>query len=166
MSAVAERQVQRKLVLQDAPPLVLATVCEARMRLPGHDENDILAMIEEGALPFAWDIALKPGRMAREFRIWPDCIEHYARTGGTRRYARSFESALHELLGRHGKPFITSNQVRLQLNCGPTHVINLVDAGQLKQLPGTKYKTGPNGAALVMRESYIEFLRTRLEGAV
>lgn len=169
MPAVAPQSAQRKLVLDDSPALVLATVSDARAALPGHDEDDILALIEDGSLPFAWDIALRPGKSAREFRLYPACVEHYRRTGGSRPYpdAARFDAVIVRLLGHHaGKPFLTSNTLRLLLNCGPTHIINLIDAGALKQMPGTVYRRGPNGAALVESYSFVRFLETRLEGAL
>jgi hypothetical protein len=159
---------QRKLVLDDQLYRPLITIESARSSLPGHDEDDIIALIDEGFIPWAWNIALKPGRMARELRLLPECVEHYRRTYGSRGVAidahlTSIDRVIAHLLKFHDKPFILSTDIRLILNCGSTHVTNLVDAKVLKQLPGTDYRRGPNGAACVTRESLEQFLTARLE---
>lgn len=189
------KSTQKKLVLNDAPSLVLLTIDAARALLPGHDEDDILSLVEDRFVPFAWDISLRPGTTARELRLFPACIEHYARTGGSRPFSfdgltlpqisestnrRAFRQALQEsdfmfgqltqrvlaaLLQGHTKPFISGNTLRLLLNCGSTHLTNLIDAGALRQLPGTEYRRGPHGAALLDRDSVLQFLQSRLEGA-
>jgi hypothetical protein len=164
---------QRKLVLDDAPTLVLATIAHARLQLPGHDEDDILALIQEGALLWSWNIALRPKVSAAEYRIWPDCITHYKATSGSRPYGqlagqpKTIEALVDQLVPE--KPFLWSTTIRLLLNCGPEHVTNLIDAKCLKCLPlttgGALYRRGPGGAACIKRESFIQFLKTRLEGA-
>jgi hypothetical protein len=159
---------QRKLVLNDPPSLVLATIETARLMLPGHDEDDILSLIQEGALPWSWNIALDPANSAREIRILPDCIDHYSRTGGSRQFGlRNLNFLIaHRLLPEAHKPFVLSTKLRLLFNCSATHITNLVDAAILKELVGTKYRRGPNGAACITRPSAIRFLETRLEAAL
>jgi hypothetical protein len=159
---------QRKLVLNDRATLVLATIETARLMLPGHDEDDILCLIQEGALPWSWNIALDPRNSAREIRILPDCIDHYARTGGSRQFGvRNLNFLIaHRLLPETHKPFVLSTALKLMLNCGATHITNLVDAKILEELPGTKYRRGPNGAACITRDSAVRFLQSRLEGAI
>jgi hypothetical protein len=150
---------QRKLPLDETPALVLADVAAARMALPGHDEDDILAMIEDGQLAYAWNIGLGT---AREIRIYPPCVEHYRRTGGSRQFNPAEPAVLAELLSRNGeKPFIKSSVLRLILNCGSTHLINLIEAKALRVVPNTTWGTGPNGAALVTIDSLKTFLQTR-----
>jgi hypothetical protein len=151
---------QRKLVLNDPTLLVLSTVHDARAQLPGHDEDDILALIEEGQIPWAWNIALKSQNAAREIRIWPDCIAHYRNTGGQRPY-RSAEPELNRIL-LDGKPFVNGSRLKLIFNCGATHIINLVDSKQLRVMPGTKYHRGPNGSPAIEAQSLLNFLNSRL----
>lgn len=152
---------QRKLVLDDKPSVVLATVETARQLLVGHDEDDILSLIEEGFLAYAWNIALST-HAARDPRIFPDCIAWYARTMGKGTYTRTDDQVLAELLKTNGdKPFIKGTTVRLILNCSSTHLINLVEAKQLALQPGTSYQRGPTGTPLVTVASFRQFLRSR-----
>jgi hypothetical protein len=169
------QSVQRKLRLDDSPSLVLATISDARRALPGHDEDDITLLIEENVL-LAWDISLRPGDTARELRILPHTIDRYARAGSKSFSVTSVISCKKSgslsnpfsatwpslLLGRHqDKPFLFATTIRLLLNCGATHVTNLVDAGSLVQLTGTEYRRGPNGAACIERGSFLTFLKGR-----
>ena len=155
---------QRKFVLTDQPVLALATVHHARSLLPGHDEDDILALIEDGSLLYAWDI--RGGDVSspasREIRILPACIEHYRLTGGHRPFPKSDHQVEADLLFNLGsKTFTTSRRLALVLNCSSTHVINLIEARQLAVLPNTTWGTGPNGAALVTIESVKTFFSSR-----
>ncbi len=166
---------QRKLVLDDLPRCVLATVETARLQLPGHDEDDILALVDEGYLPWSWNIALDPKSMSRELRIFPDCVLHYKTTVGKQPFPITGLDQLvrQHLLRGHDKPFLPSTLVKLILNCGATHVTNLIDAKQFSCLPlggggraPALYRRGPNGAALITRQSFVKFLETRLEGSL
>ena len=152
---------QRKLVLNDRPTLALATVETARQALPGHDEDDIKALWEEGFLLYAWNIGLGE---AIEARILPDCIEHYQRTLGSRpdpRTETQVTAALLKAMRVEHKPYVPVSAVRLLLNCSSTQVYNLIEAKLLKVQPGTTWTTGPNGSALVSVESFKTFLQTR-----
>jgi hypothetical protein len=138
--------------------LVLATVASAREQLPGHTEDDITALIEEGHLLHAWNIGLG---QARDLRIWPECITHYSATLGHRKFHRTLDQVIAQML-QTNKPYLTSSQLRLLLNCGPTHILHLVEAGALAKMPGTTYSRGPQGAALITVQSLKAFFQTRL----
>lgn len=157
---------QRKLPILDDHLLVLATISAARAKLPGHDEDDILALIEDGYL-LAFNIALQPPPlMARELRILPPSLDLYARQFSktpVRAFAHTWPRVL---LAGEDKPFLFAPTVALMLTCSPTHVTNLIDAGLLRQLDGTRYSRGPNGAACILRESFLGFLKSRLEGGL
>lgn len=168
--------VQRKLHLDDAPALVLATVTQARYCLSGYDEDNILDLIDNGFLAFTWDISIKPGKTAREFRIFPPCIAH-CKKSPNEEFPLSFDAVVAQLLARHNdKPFLMGTTVKLLLNCGATHLINLVDSGALRCLPNNPaiqksknpilYRRGPNGSPCITRDSFISFLRERLEGGL
>lgn len=150
---------QRKLVLDDTPALVLADVSTARRDLVGHDEDDILALIEEGFLLFAWNIAIGT---TRDIRILPDCIDHYRRTLGHRQYPRTDAQVIDAMLARGcaagDKPFMRSTTLRMLLNCSSTHIINLIQDNSLSVVPHTTWGQGPSGAALVTVDSIRSFL--------
>lgn len=156
---------QRKLVIKDQPTLVLATIDAARLQLPGHDEDDILGLIDEGFLAFAWNIALSHSDDSRrEIRIWPDCIDWYAKAQGKGQYSRTQAQVLNTLApARPGvrQDFVTSRRLRLLFNCGSTHIFNLIASKQLAVLPGTSWNTGPNGAAIIGLASVHRFLQSR-----
>lgn len=149
---------QRKLVLDDRPTLILATVAAARQSLPGHDEDDIKALWEEGQLLYAWNIGLGE---SIEARIFPDCIEHYKRTLGARPNPctdRQVVEALLKSMHAENKPCVSARSIRLLLNCSSTQIYNLLDAKLLKIQPGTNWQTGPNGSALITVDSFKQFL--------
>ena len=152
---------QRKLVLDDKPTLALATVETARLQLPGHDEDDIKALWEEGMLLYAWNIGLGE---AIEARILPDSIDHYKRTLGSRKDDRTpaqvTASLLRALRADH-KPVISARDLRLLLNCSSTQIYNLIEKRTLTTQPGTSWTTGPNGSALITVESFKQFLTNR-----
>lgn len=150
---------QRKMILDDPTLTVLSTIADARAKLPGHDEDDILALIEEGIILHAWNIALKK-TAAREIRILPACIDHYKSTGGARPFPIGGPDPLAPILATD-KPFILGARLKLILNCGATHIINLVDAKLLRVLPGTKYQRGPNGSPVIEMKSLLSFMQAR-----
>lgn len=161
-SAVADRQVQRKLVLDDLPTLALATIETARHALPGHDEDDIIALIEEGFIAFAWNIALSTSA-AREIRIWPACIDHYKRNLGHRPFEADESIVTSDLVKAAvgDKPFATGSTLRLVLNCSSTHIINLIDHKRLAIQAGTKIERGPAGSPVITLSSLKTFLTSR-----
>lgn len=157
MPAVA----QRKLVLDDRPTLVLATVSSARHYLPGHDEDDILALIEEfGFIAFAWNIALTK-TASREIRIFPGCLEWYARTHGRGQYSRTEDQVFADLLAPIRQDFIKGKTLGLILNCSGTHIINLIEARLLTLQSGTSWSAGRNGTPLITVASAKQFLTSR-----
>lgn len=171
---------QRKFVLPgERPTLALLTIAAARAHLPGHDEDDIVSLIEEGKLLYAWDIGLGA---AREIRILPDCVDHYARTFGRQPYRQTDAqvwatlcSAIHVSAPCVGDPargrastggpcgpstFVTSRALSLLLCCGSTHILNLIRAKSLSIVPGTTWSTGQHGAALITLQSLQTFFET------
>lgn len=159
---------QRKLVLDDQPTLVLAGIDTARLYLAGHDEDDVLCLIEEGFIAHAWNIALSNSdETRREIRIWPDCITWYSRTQGKGQYPKTEAQVFDQLFAHRqselpaAQRHITSTRLRLILNCSSTHIISLIESKQLSVLPGTSWSTGPNGAALVTLNSITAFLKSR-----
>jgi hypothetical protein len=161
---------QRQLPVADPRLRVLVTINGAREReaFRNYDEDDILWLIENAYL-VAFDISLRAGKdsSARELRIFPDSLDYYAKTNGNPKAKKNPFAATWDrlILSNDTKPFLLSTRAQVILNCGSTHVTNLIDAGHLKQLAGTEYKVGRNGAACISRDSFLAFLKSRLEGA-
>ena len=135
-------------------PSPMTTLAGARDRL---GEQDVVAMIEEsGDLPWAWNIGL--GR-SREFRVLSVCVDYFARTGRPLKW--DWRRVVEEIFRGCDKPFLTGTHARHILNCSTANVMNLVQAGLLKPLPGTGWHTGRAGSPLISCESFVAFLEAR-----
>lgn len=170
MTSVAPKALQRQLPVVDARLRVLVTISGARQweAFRNYDEDDLLWLIENDYL-VAFDISLRGAAAGsdRELRIFPDSLEYYAKTNANPKakknpFAISWDRLI---LANDHKPFLLSTRAQVILNCGATHVIELVKAGLLKQLDGTAFKRGRTGAAVITRDSFVSFLKSRLEGA-
>ena len=130
-------------------------------------EDYVCELIEVRAL-LAWDIA-SPGARRRELRILVASVREYqaAHRRGIAdplfRCSIPAPAAVAAVLPAHSRPWITSPEVQRCLQCGSTHVIGLIEAKCLSILPGSTYRRGPNGAALVGRDSLSQFLTARFE---
>lgn len=149
---------QRKLVIGDDLLCVLLTVSAAREKLPGHDEDDLLALCQDKFIAVAFDIGLG-GR--RELRLLPSAVEFYRKTGGSRRGNANWADAWAEITRGFNaeKPWFDGERLRHVLCCSATHVTNLVDEGWLAEMPGTAYRRGPGGAPKITRASLERFLK-------
>ncbi len=163
-------QCRLSLKYERAPALV--GVETARFLLADYDvdEDAILRLIDDGVILHAWNIALTVGLIKenvpvrREIRIWPDCLKWFCETNGRGEYKRTEGQVLDELFSRfavrparHEEHHIRSTRLRRLLNCGSTHITNLIESKSLAVLPGTSWSTGPNGAALVTLSSIVSF---------
>lgn len=140
----------------ESRPLVLATVSEARALLPGFDEDGVKLLWEDSHL-IGWNIGLG---YTTEARLWRDSIVHFATTAGKPPFPRPHDHVVEDLL-RSNKPFLTTTQVKLMLNCGADHVLNLITEKQLSVVPGTSYHAGASGVALITLSSLRNFFSTR-----
>jgi len=132
-------------------------------------EDDVVALVDEGAL-VAWDIR-SPGSERRELRILTASVSEYAaarKEDAAVEHASSIrpQAAIQSVLPRHEKPFLTGPEIKRALNCGRQHLINLVDAAVLPQMPGTKYRQGPGGWPVIPRAQFVHFLETRVIGGL
>ena len=164
---------QRKLPITDPRLRILVTINGAREReaFRNYDEDDFAWLIEQGYL-VAFDIsvhqrllAVKDSSSRRELRIFPDSLNHYAHSQGNPKCGRSpyFSTWDRLILERHHEANISTPRASVILNCGPTHIINLIDARLLQSV--TNYGRGPKGVAQITRDSFLTFLKSRLEGA-
>ncbi len=152
---------QPPLVRSDRRRCVLATIEDARRQLKdwAADEDVVLDLIETGALQFAWDIALASER--RAWRILPECIDHFDRTDGSRPFPLTEAKAYARVLEGCGD-LLTVREISNLLNCGPTHVANLIAA---KQFSVGRVTPCAPGATTIPRAAFLSFLKSRLEGA-
>ncbi len=152
---------QRKPNRRGQPvPLVLLDMESTRAQLHGYDQDDLLALIEEGMILHAWDISL--GRRGC-LRIFPDCVLHYQRTLGSRPYPRTLDQVITQMLAvAGGKAWLTAEQLKHLFNCGGTHIYNLLSSGDLTAVSGTTRGCGPQGSARITIASVRKFFETRL----
>lgn len=157
---------QTPLIRSDARRCVLATIEDARRQLKdwliGSDRNvnedTILELIESGALPWAWNIAADPRDAKRLWRILPECLDHFDRTGGKDAFGWSQAKVLARITEGHGDSLSVRNIADI-LVCGPTHVANLIQAGALRS------QRNDYGITKISKAQFLSFLTSRAEGA-
>lgn len=142
--------------LTDASLCTLLDIGGVRAELPGHDEDDVLALIADGFLGVAFDIGLQS---RREVRVWRKAVEFLKATGGSRRMPVDWPQAVREILCGWDKPVIPGTRVKLILNCSATHVINLVEDKQLLLQPGTSWDVGRGNTPQITTASFKEALK-------
>lgn len=158
MTMTSTPQLQRKFPLRDKTLCPVLTVSGVRSALPGHDEDDVLALIEDGSLEWAWNIALHVGDgIKKEPRILKSCVERY----GSINHQPSTINPLSEFFNGDDKPFLFGTTLRLLFNCSSTHVIALIEAKELRVQPGSSWDRGPGNSPLVTRSSVEAFMKRR-----
>ena len=125
----------------------------------GCDVDDVLDLIEEGNLAWAWDIGL--GKRRSEMRIYAGCINGYEVTGVKCNLENASEDDIYgSILARETKPWIPGIRLKSVLNCENGLVIDLVKAKEFEILPGG-WRRGPGGSPLITKESVVAFLKRR-----
>ena len=143
---------------------------------PGITEDQIRELIERGAF-WAWNVALETIDSRPELRLLTYSVaacENVAELiddsiALAQPVPATGEEAIAMLLShaaralrQTGQPWITGEEIKAILCIRRTHLINLVDAQVLPQMPGTQYRTGPKGYPLIKREAFTAFLEARL----
>lgn len=143
---------------------------------PGITEDQVRQLIERGAF-WAWNVALDPSDSRPELRLLTYSVaacenvaalleDQFAMADPV---PATGEEAVALLLSHASRitrstaqPWLTGEEIKLILNIRRTHLINLVDAKVLPQMPGTQYRPGPHGYPLIARETFTAFLEARL----
>lgn len=110
------------------------------------DEDDVLYRIEDGQLPFAFDIS-SPGSRNREVRIWRGSL---AGNG-----ARDLGQAIADILPPTSR--LSTVQLKRALSCSSSHVHDLVRDGCFE----ASAKHGLTCSVWVTRTSAAAFLESR-----
>jgi hypothetical protein len=152
----------------------------------GVNEDDVLNLIDEGHLAWAWDIATKQATKA-EMRILARSVSAYQNAEqGLRGVSNefTFEEVAAFVLGGQHRPWLWGRELSRALNCSSEHVLNLVREGSLKLLPGHMvpngqrrtganrgngeigWRRGPGGSPCVAYESVLRFLKERKRGGL
>lgn len=153
-----------------APRLPLLAIETAKDLLDLH-EDDLFQLIDRGAL-WAFNIGSESAERP-EIRILAQSLAHLGKerardlieepTVECTRYPVTIEQSVALILAgfKHDKPFLTAKEISRVCNCGRTHRVDLVREGALPQMPGTKFRRGPGGSALISRLAFAAFLEAR-----
>jgi hypothetical protein len=126
------------------------------MSLIDRDEDQVLRLIEEGELAFAFDVASDPERgRNRELRILPACVADYLR-GQTS--ALEWADVLRLLLP-HDEPILLGTEITRILNVCPTHTYAL--ARRKLITPCSSWRRGRGGCGRFTAASFTKFLKAR-----
>jgi hypothetical protein len=124
------------------------------------DEDDVLVLIDEKALLWAFDIA-GPRAKRRAVRVLTESVEGLV-------YSRKRPYTDDELEWRSvaalvfpDKPAITTSELARALNCGAWTAMLLIHARQFKLVPGNIPRRGPKGSAQIVTASVKAWLRKR-----
>lgn len=163
--------VQRELPLRIPLWIPTLTLAGARGSL-GVSEDAILVMIEEGEIPWAWNIARR-GATRSELRILAACLPNTE----ARRPELKLDQVVRLILGAK-RPFVWGKDFYRAWNCDSQHVMNLVKEESLQTLPnhvrpdasGNKaelaWRRGPGGSPCITWNSAVEFIKTRRAGGI
>jgi hypothetical protein len=123
-------------------------------------ENEIIAMIEEGLLLWAFDVRTPRAKLP-EPRVLTESVEHYL--AGKAAYAAEEETEWQRVVSLifPEKPTISTWELQRTLNCGRQHAINLFYARQFRAARGTRIRRGPGGSPQVETASVAEWLWKR-----
>lgn len=152
------KTVQKTLRLRDPRYLAPTMTVEAARGILGMDEDEVCEAVDDGKL-VAWDIGAD-GERRRELRILTESV---ARVSDPDAAPITGPEAC-ALVATGDKPWITGRELARALCCSGTHVIKLIEVGDLALVPGTVIKRGKEGTPRITRASVGAFLRGRMEG--
>lgn len=148
--------VQRRFTFADlgtgAPLLPMSAV----RSLLNRDEDAVLYLIEDGQLPFAFDLSM-PGARRMDLRVWRGCLQ------GGRPGSQTLVDVIADILPPLNSPVIRSATLAQRWVCSRTHVHQLIDAGLLEEV-GAEARKLTNSRNLT-RASAAAFLTARRHGA-
>lgn len=126
--------------------------------------DDIVRMVEDGRLEWAWDIAAGLHHRRREIRIWFESLEAARRQQG-RPVSEliagprwSAPEVLACVIG-HQRPTLRGSEVQALLNCDVNHVARLLKAGELRQ--ASRAAMLRCHTPVILRDSLVTFLLAR-----
>ena len=172
MNATAEKPIQflptsvrRTFELQEAfelrdpvfAPLSDVKTVQRDLKRFGLDATVVRELVESRFL-IGFNIAVDDKGKC-ELRVLTKSIEFFRATQGKKYHELEWAQIFRQIVP-HQKPVVTGLEIRRALLCHPTHVENLINAGQLVALQ--KSKPGPGGSWTVSRASYENFLRGRM----
>jgi hypothetical protein len=147
-----------------AVPIVLHRPLVDRWTASAATENvsecEIMGLIEEGLITYAFDITCKAANK-QAVRILSHSLaayQEFLRTGKKPRYPEFYE-VMNLILPP--PPEIKAVELARLFSCSAEHMINLVRERLVKVAHGKKWGPGRNNSPLILRASIVEFLEER-----
>lgn len=144
-------------------PFVRPMICTwtALSLIPGLNyEEEVLALVEDGRLQFAWDMGGRDAE-ARLVRIYAESLNDYLA-------GRSAPEERGDEMGRMvsamfgpGRAEVPAAEVSKCWNISSGHVLNLIRRGTLPVVKGSRIKPGPNGSPRISTAVLAGFLEKR-----
>ncbi len=120
------------------------------------NEDQVLRLVEDGDLLWAFDLSLIPERArSKELRVLAQCAHDYL---AGRKSELEWENVARLVLP-HDEPILTSLEIQRSCNVSCAHVTALIRRRQLECV--SKGHTGPKGSARVTASSFTNFLERR-----
>ncbi|MGA2751992.1 MAG: hypothetical protein ABSG59_24785 [Verrucomicrobiota bacterium] len=129
-------------------------------RLDCHEE-EVLSLVEEGCLLWAFNIAAPKAKKVACLRILAESVEDFA-VGRQRSYGDD-EAEWLRVAGIifPQKCEIDTYELARALNCGRQHAMDLIHARQFRLAPGAHIRRGPGGSPQILTASVAEWLKER-----
>lgn len=147
--------IQRELPMHVAIYRPVVTLAGA-MAMLDETEYGVRCRIEDGRLPWVWDISAS-GSAQAELRILTmgvKCLQQDVPL------AADDAEALALVYGRE-KPFISGSHFRRSWTCSEDHVHRLIECGAVRVVEGTGWRRGRGGSPCITWRSAADFLHTR-----
>ena len=127
----------------------------------GDRPEEIIALIENGELLFAFDVGSKRAK-TREIRILGSSINEFlaGRPAPAISEQEDFNLAMQAVFPAP-KPAIPAFEIARAWNACPGHIINLCRGRELNLVKGARIRRGRGGSPMVTMGSAVEFLRQR-----
>jgi hypothetical protein len=126
------------------------------MSLIDQNEDQVLRLIEDGQLAWAFDMSLDTKRgHSKELRILPAAVLEYMRG---RTCSLEWPAVL-SLLLPPDEPIILGTEITRVINCCSTHIYAL--ARRKLITPCSSWRRGRGGSARFVAKSFVDFLKSR-----
>jgi len=126
------------------------------MSLVDKNEDQVLRLIEDGSIAWAFDVALDPKRgRNKELRILPAAVSGYLRGQAC---LLKWDEVVRLLLP-HDEPVILSKDITRILNVSGTHTYHLARRKVISSC--STWRRGRGGCGRFSAESFVQFLKHR-----
>mgnify|MGYP007046916596 CR=1 FL=1 len=127
-------------------------------------EDKVIALVESGALLWAWDLRSPAARKA-ELRILVYSLLAYKSADATKfNPATATAAEVDSLILPHSRALLRGVELQRAWSISGSHVQNLIGQGLLVEATERAAKTGPNSSPFITRSSVVAFLQKRRIG--